>query len=111
MIGSGIDVSANNAVNATVVDNVEKGTVKITMPASGQGTDSVTLSGVRLDVREAEAPSRPCFRVTPMPSSPEPPTSSPGIVDALEVASTSKSALLTRGDTGMATVTIKEAFA
>ena len=50
----GVAVSAGTAA----VD-LEEGTVTITMPGAGEG--SVTLSGVRLDLREAEAPVTATF--------------------------------------------------
>ena len=110
-VAEGLDVSGDGIVvsgGANAVVNVEKGTVTITMPASGDG--SVTLSGVRLDVREAEAPVTAMFSGNSDAFLSGAANVISSIDDALEVASTTK-ALLTRGDMGMATVTIKEAFA
>ena len=93
--------------DGSAVVDVEKGTVTITMPGSGDG--SVTLSGVRLDVREAEAPVTAMFAGDSNAFLSGAANVISSIDDALEVESTTK-ALLTRGDMGMVTVTIKEAF-
>ena len=91
----------------TPVVDVMKGTVTITMPTSG--TASVTLSGVRLDVRMAEVPVTAMFSGDSNAFLSGAANVVSGIVDALEVKST-MDALLTRGDMGMATVTIGETF-
>ena len=108
-IAEGLDVSAGGigVSDGSAVVDVKKGTVTITMPSSGE--NSVTLSGVRLDVREAEAPVTAMFAGDSNAFLSGAANVISSIDDALEVESTTK-ALLTRGDMGMATVTIKEAF-
>ena len=94
--------------NATAVTDEDEDTVVITMPNSGD--DIVTLSDVRLDLRDAEAPVTitASGNATAFVSGVSAVIS--GIQDALTV--TSKSAqILTRGGMGSATVTLKEAFA
>ena len=94
--------------NATVATDVKEGTVTITMPSSGDG--SVTLTGVRLDLREAEAPVTAMFSGDSNAFLSGAANVVSAIGDALKVEAT-MDALLTRGDMGMATVTVSEAFA
>ena len=89
--------------------DVDEGTVTITLPASGEAI-VLTLSGVRLDLREAEAPVTATFSGD---SNAFLSGASSNVIsaieDALMVESTMDS-ILTRGGMGTATVTIKEAF-
>ena len=111
-IAEGLDVSAEGITltglgNGMAVVDVDEGTVTVTLPDSGDG--SVTLSGVRLDVREAEAPVTAMFAGNSNAFLSGAANVISSIDDALEVEST-MTPLLTRGSMGMATVTIKEAF-
>ena len=87
--------------------DLDEGTVTITMPSTGE--DSVTLSGVRLDVREAEAPVTAMFSGDSNAFLSGAANVISAIGDALEVESTSAQ-ILTRGGMGSATLTLKEAF-
>jgi xanthine/CO dehydrogenase XdhC/CoxF family maturation factor len=92
----------------TVATDVDEGTVTVTMPSSGTAT--VTISDVRLDLREATAPVTATFSGNENAFVSGVATVISAIEDALEVESTSAQ-ILTRGTDGSATVTIKEAFA
>jgi xanthine/CO dehydrogenase XdhC/CoxF family maturation factor len=92
----------------TVATDVDEGTVTVTMPSSGTAT--VTISDVRLDLREATAPVTATFSGNENAFVSGVATVISAIEDALEVESTSVQ-ILTRGGMGSATVTIKEAFA
>ena len=94
--------------NPSAATDVEEGTVTVTMPSGG--TDTVTISNVRLDLREATAPVTATFSGNENAFVSGVATVISAISEALEVASTSD-ALLTRGDMGMMTLTVKEAFA
>ena len=93
---------------STAVVDVDEGTIMITLPSTGEG--SVTLSGVRLDVREAEAPVTAMFSGDSDAFLSGAANVISAINDALMVEST-ETALLTRGGMGTATVTITEAHA
>ena len=93
---------------ATVVADEDEDTVAITMPSSGDAT--ITLSAVRLDLREAEAPVTVTLSGDPNAFASGVSNVIAAIRDALEVESTSAQ-ILTRGGMGSATVTLKEAFA
>ena len=88
--------------------DVAEGTVTVTMP--GSGTNTVTISDVRLDLREATAPVTATFSGNENAFVSGVATVMSAIEDALEVESASVQ-ILTRGAAGTATVTIKEAFA
>ena len=92
----------------TVATDVKEGTVTVTMPSSGTAT--LTISDVRLDLREAAAPVTATFSGNENAFVSGVATVISAISEALEVESTSDS-LLTRGDMGMMTLTLKEAFA
>ena len=92
----------------TVATDVDEGTVTVTMPSSG--TQTLTISDVRLDLREAVAPVTATFSGNENAFVSGVATVISAIEDALEVEST-KAQILTRGGMGSATVTIKEAFA
>ena len=92
----------------TVTQDVDEGTVTVTMPSSG--TQTLTISDVRLDLREATAPVTATFSGNENAFVSGVATVISAIEDALEVESTSAQ-ILTRGADGSATVTIKEAFA
>ena len=94
--------------NGTVMTDVDEGTVTVTLPANGNAT--VTISDVRLDLREAAAPITATFSGNENAFVSGVATVISAIEDALEVEST-KVQILTRGGMGSATVTIKEAFA
>ena len=97
------------AVNeGTAATDVDEGTVTVIMPGSGNAT--VTISDVRLDLREAEVPVTATFSGNDNAFVSGVATVISAIEDALEVEST-KVQILTRGGSGSATVTIKEAFA
>ena len=104
-LAEGTEATVNNGEVAT---DVKEGTVTVTMPSSG--TDTVTISGVRLDLREATAPVIATFSGNANAFVTGVATVISAISDALEVESTSVQ-ILTRGADGSATVTIKEAFA
>ena len=91
-----------------VATDVDEGTVTVTMPSGG--TDTVTISDVRLDLREATAPVTATFSGNENAFVSGVATVISAIEDALEVESTPVQ-ILTRGGMGSATVTIKEAFA
>ena len=93
---------------SSVKTDVKEGTVTVTMPSGG--TDTVTISNVRLDLREATAPVTATFSGDENAFVSGVATVISAISAALEVESTSD-ALLTRGDMGMMTLTLKEAFA
>ena len=93
---------------ATAVTDVDEGTVTVTMTSGG--TDTITISDVRLDLREAAAPVTATFTGNENAFVSGVATVISAIEDALEVEST-KVQILTRGGMGSATVTIKEAFA
>ena len=92
----------------TVETDVDEGTVTVTMPSSG--TQTLTISDVRLDLREATAPVTATFSGNENAFVSGVATVISAIEDALEVEATSAQ-ILTRGADGTATVTIKEAFA
>ena len=94
--------------NGTVMTDVDEGTVTVTLPDNGNAT--VTISDVRLDLREAAAPITATFSGNENAFVSGVATVISAIEDALEVEST-KVQILTRGGMGSATVTIKEAFA
>ena len=102
------EATAPTVNEGTIETNVKEGTVTITMPSSGE--QSVTLTGVRLDLREAEAPVTAMFSGDSNAFLSGAANVVSAIGDALEVKAT-MAALLTRGDAGMATVTVSEAFA
>ena len=93
---------------ATATTDVDEGTVTVAMPSSGN--DTVTISGVRLDLRKATVPVTATFSGDANAFVSGVATVISAIRDALEVEST-KDQILTRGGMGSATVTIKEAFA
>ena len=88
--------------------DVDEGTVTVTMPTGNMAT--ITISDVRLDLREAAAPITATFTGNENAFVSGVATVISAIEDALEVESTSAQ-ILTRGGMGSATVTIKEAFA
>ena len=92
----------------TVATDVDEGTVTVTMPSSGDST--ITISDVRLDLREATAPVTATFSGNENAFVSGVATVISAIGDALEVEST-PAQILTRGGMGSATVTIEEAFA
>ena len=94
--------------NGTVATDVDEGTVTVTMPSSGTAT--LTISDVRLDLREATAPVTATFSGNENAFVSGVATVISAISEALEVESTSAQ-ILTRGGEGSATVTIEEAFA
>ena len=93
---------------ASAATDVDEGTVTVTMPSSGTAT--VTISDVRLDLREAAAPVTATFSGNENAFVSGVATVISAIREALEVKSTSAQ-ILTRGGEGSATVTIEEAFA
>ena len=93
---------------ATGVADEDENTVMIIMPSSGEAT--VTLSDVRLDLREAEVPVTVTLSGDSNAFASGVSNVISAIRDALEVESTSAQ-ILTRGGMGSATVTLKEAFA
>ena len=101
-------VATINTDNGEVVTDVKEGTVTVTMPIGGM--DTVTISGVRLDLREATAPVIATFSGNENAFVTGVATVISAISDALEVEFTSDS-ILTRGDMGMMTLTLTEAFA
>ena len=101
-------VATSEGTPPTVATDVKEGTVTITMADSGEGT--VTISNVRLDLREAAAPVTATFSGDSNAFVSGVATVISAIRDALEVESTLES-FLTRGDMGMVTLTLKEAFA
>ena len=110
-LAEGLEVMGDGGVTVTggtAVVDVDEGTVTITLPTSGE--ESVTLSGVRLDVREAEAPVTAMFSGDSNAFLSGAANVISAINDALMVEST-ETALLTRGGMGTATVTITEANA
>ena len=104
-LAAGTEAMVNEGTAETDVD---EGTVTVTMPGSGNAT--VTISDVRLDLREAAAPITATFTGNENAFVSGVATVISAIEDALEVESTSFQ-ILTRGGMGAATVTIKEAFA
>ena len=88
--------------------DVDEGTVTVTMPAGG--TDTVTISDVRLDLREATAPVTATFSGNENAFVSGVATVISAIEDALEVEATSAQ-ILTRGADGSVTLTVEEAFA
>ena len=76
----------------------------------GSGSQTITISGVRLDLREATAPVTATFTGDANAFVSGVATVISAIEDALEVES-APAQILTRGAAGSATVTIKEAFA
>ena len=104
-LAAGTEAMVNDG---TVTQDVDEGTVTVTMPSSG--TQTLTISDVRLDLREATAPVTATFSGNENAFVSGVATVISAIEDALEVESTSVQ-LLTRGAMGSATVTIKEAFA
>ena len=94
--------------NPMAATDVDEGTVTVTMPAGG--TDTVTISNVRLDLREATAPVTATFSGNENAFVSGVATVISTISDALKVESTSDS-ILTRGDDKMMTLTLTEAFA
>ena len=93
---------------ATPATDVEEGTVTVTMPDKTSGV--ITLSGVRLDLREATVPVTATFSGDANAFVSGVATVISATAEALEVTSTSAQ-ILTRGGEGSATVTIEEAFA
>ena len=106
--GLAVDEGGVTVTDGTAVVDVDEGTIMITLPGTGEG--SVTLSGVRLDVREAEAPVTAMFSGDSDAFLSGAANVISAINDALMVEST-ETALLTRGGMGTATVTITEAHA
>ena len=104
-LAAGTEATVNVGTAATDVD---EGTVTVTMPVGTMNT--VTISDVRLDLREAAAPITATFTGNENAFVSGVATVISAIEDALEVEST-KTQILTRGGMGSATVTIKEAFA
>ena len=96
------------STTGAAVTDVDEGTVTVTMP--GSGSETVTISDVRLDLREAAAPVTATFSGNENAFVSGVATVISAIEDALEVESTPVQ-ILTRGGSGSATVTIKEAFA
>ena len=94
---------------ATAVTEVEEGTVAVTLPSTLTGT--VTISDVRLDLREATAPVTATFSGDEKAFVSGVVTVISAISEALEVESTATSQILTRGGIGSATILIEEAFA
>ena len=94
---------------ATAVTDVEEGTVTVTLPTALTGT--VTISDVRLDLREATAPVTATFSGDEKAFVSGVVTVISAISEALEVKSTSTGQILTRGGVGSATILIEEAFA
>ena len=92
----------------SVAADEDENTVMITMPSSGDTT--ITLSDVRLDLREAEVPVTVTLSGDTNAFASGVSSVISAIRDALEVTSTSAQ-ILTRGGMGSATVTLKEAFA
>ena len=84
--------------------------VRSRLPCPLRVTGTVTISNVRLDLREAEVPVTATFSGNENAFVSGVATVISAIEDALEVESTSVQ-ILTRGGDGSATVTIKEAFA
>ena len=80
----------------TVATDVDEGTVTVTMPSSG--TQTLTISDVRLDLREATAPVTATFSGNENAFVSGVATVISAIEDALEVESTSAQ-ILTRGPT------------
>ena len=102
---------------STAVADVDEGTVTVTMPSppdtgwpAGEGMETVTISNVRLDLREATAPVTATFLGDENAFVSGVATVISAISEALKVESTSD-ALLTRGDEGTMTLTLTEAFA
>ena len=93
---------------ASAMTDVDEGTVTVTMPTSG--SEVVTISDVRLDLREAEVPVTATFSGNENAFVSGVAIVISAIEEALEVES-AKVQILTRGGMGSATVTIKEAFA
>ena len=94
---------------STAVADEDEGTVTVTMPAS-PSVVTVTISNVRLDLREATAPVTATFSGDENAFVSGVATVISAISEALKVESTSD-ALLTRGDEGTMTLTLTEAFA
>ena len=92
----------------SVVADEDEDTVMITMPSNNDAT--ITLSNVRLDLREAEVPVTVTLSGDTNAFASGVSSVISAIRDALEVTSTSAQ-ILTRGGMGSATVTLKEAFA
>ena len=92
----------------TPMTDVDEGTVTVTLPVGGEQT--VTISDVRLDLREAAAPITATFSGNENAFVSGVTTVISAIEEALVVTS-AKTQILTRGGMGTATVTIKEAFA
>ena len=88
--------------------DAEDGLVTFTLPSSG--TESVVLSNVRLDLREASAPVTVTLTGDSLTFVSGVFNVVSSIQEAMEVTSKSAS-ILTRGAAGTATVTIEEAFA
>ena len=82
---------------------------RLTMPGTWY-RDTVTISDVRLDLREATVPVTATFSGNENAFVSGVATVISAIEDALEVESASAQ-ILTRGGMGTATVTLKEAFA
>ena len=93
---------------ATAVTDVAGGTVTVTLPSTLTGT--VTISDVRLDLREATAPVTATFTGDEKAFVSGVVTVISAISEALEVESTATSQILTRGGSGSATILIEEAF-
>ena len=104
-LAAGTEAMVNNG---TAVTDVDEGTVTVTMPTNNM--DTITISDVRLDLREAAAPITATFTGNENAFVSGVATVISAIEDALEVES-AKVQILTRGGMGSATVTIKEAFA
>ena len=84
--------------------------VRSRLPCPDSGVATLTISNVRLDLREAPAPVTATFTGNANAFVSGVATVISAIEDALEVESTPFQ-ILTRGGMGSATVTIKEAFA
>ena len=83
---------------------MDEGTVTVTMPAM-VCMETLTISNVRLDLREAPAPVTATFSGNENAFVSGVATVVSAISDALKVESTSNS-ILTRGDDGMMTLTL-----
>ena len=99
----------SDPTNASIDTDVDEGTVTVTMPASLANT--LTITNVRLDLREATAPVTATFSGDEKAFVSGVVTVISAISEALEVKSTSTGQILTRGGVGSATILIEEAFA
>ena len=106
--GTMATISGETAGGRAIATDVDEGTVTVTMPDGAM--DTITISDVRLDLREATVPVTATFSGNANAFVSGVATVISAIEEALEVEST-KVQILTRGGMGSATVTIKEAFA